>query len=61
MDGEIWRGCVSIESNIHIGIVVDRQTIPSGRNKIVHNIGLGQNLADCLFDWDIIGHYRYDE
>jgi predicted chitinase len=26
MDGEIWRGCVSIESNRHIDIVVDRQT-----------------------------------
>lgn len=43
----------------HIGIVVDRQTILSKRNKIVHNIGFGQNLADCLFDWNIIGHYRY--
>ncbi len=42
----------------HIGIVVDRQT-RTGCNKIVHNIGFGQNLADCLFDWKIIGHYRY--
>jgi uncharacterized protein YijF (DUF1287 family) len=45
----------------HIGIVVDKRTMNSGRNKIVHNIGYGQNLADCLFDWDIIGHYRYGE
>jgi uncharacterized protein YijF (DUF1287 family) len=44
----------------HIGIVVDRQTVISERNKIVHNIGYGQNLAECLFDWDIIGHYRYE-
>ncbi len=42
----------------HIGIVVERHT-RSGRPKIVHNIGYGQNLADCLFDWEIIGHYRY--
>ena len=42
----------------HIGIVVERHT-RSGRPKIVHNIGYGQNLADCLFDWKIIGHYRY--
>jgi uncharacterized protein YijF (DUF1287 family) len=43
----------------HIGIVVDRQASRSKRNKIVHNIGFGQNLADCLFDYKIIGHYRY--
>ncbi len=45
----------------HIGIVVDRQAVLSKRPKIVHNIGFGQNLADCLFDWKIIGHYRYGE
>ncbi len=43
----------------HIGIVV-RKTSPDGRrNLIVHNIGGGQVLADCLFDFEIIGHYRY--
>jgi uncharacterized protein YijF (DUF1287 family) len=26
---------------------------------IVHNIGAGQVLADCLFNYKIIGHYRY--
>jgi hypothetical protein len=25
----------------------------------VHNIGGGQVLADCLFEFKIIGHYRY--
>ena len=45
----------------HIGIVVDRQAAFSGRPMIVHNIGFGQNRADCLFDWEIIGHYRYGE
>ncbi|MFA9388565.1 MAG: DUF1287 domain-containing protein [Prolixibacteraceae bacterium] len=25
----------------------------------VHNIGAGQVLEDCLFDFKIIGHYRY--
>jgi len=26
---------------------------------VVHNIGQGQVLADCLFEYKIIGHYRY--
>lgn len=43
----------------HIGIVVDKKSIDGKRNLIVHNIGGGQVLADCLFDYKIIGHYRY--
>jgi uncharacterized protein len=43
----------------HIGIVV----LPKGQINntplIVHNIGNGQELSDCLFSWKIIGHYRY--
>ena len=30
------------------------------RNLIVHNIGTGQAIQDCLFDFKIIGHYRYE-
>jgi uncharacterized protein YijF (DUF1287 family) len=42
----------------HIGIVVDRKG--SGeRFMIVHNIGRGPQMEDVLFDWKIIGHYRY--
>lgn len=43
----------------HIGIVVDRVSDYSKRNLIVHNIGGGQVLADCLFNYKIIGHYRF--
>jgi len=43
----------------HIGIVVDKKTLFGDRYKIVHNIGYGQILEDCLFDYKIIGHYRY--
>lgn len=42
----------------HIGIVVDSKS-PSGRYRIVHNIGQGPHLEDVLFSWKIIGHYRY--
>ncbi len=42
----------------HIGIVVNKKGT-SGNYMIVHNIGTGQNLEDCLFDYTIDGHYRY--
>lgn len=43
----------------HIGIVVNRKSADNKRFMIVHNIGGGQVLADCLFSYTIIGHYRY--
>jgi uncharacterized protein YijF (DUF1287 family) len=43
----------------HIGIVVNRRSTDDERYLIVHNIGGGQVLADCLFDFEVIGHYQY--
>lgn len=43
----------------HIGIVSNIKSAAGLRYKIVHNIGAGQVLEDCIFDWDIIGHYQY--
>ena len=43
----------------HIGIVVGKISPQSGRYLIVHNIGQGPQMEDVLFDWKIIGHYRY--
>lgn len=43
----------------HIGIVVHQKALNSNRYKVVHNIGSGQVLEDCLFQYKIIGHYRY--
>jgi len=43
----------------HIGIVVNKKSIDKKRFLISHNIGAGQVLEDCLFDFKIIGHYRY--
>lgn len=42
----------------HIGLVVDRRGA-GGRPWMVHNIGAGPKLQDVLFDWRIIGHFRY--
>ncbi len=43
----------------HIGIVSARRSADGKRYQIVHNIGAGQVLEDCLFSYKIIGHYRY--
>jgi hypothetical protein len=45
----------------HIGIVVNRKSIDGKRYQIVHNIGRGQMMEDCLLDFKIIGHYRYQK
>lgn len=42
----------------HIGLVVDQKGL-SGRYMVVHNIGRGPQMEDVLFDWKVIGHYRY--
>ena len=45
----------------HIGLVVNKRSTDGRRYLIVHNIGGGQVLADCLFDYKIIGHYSYEK
>lgn len=45
----------------HIGIVVNRKSEDGERKLILHNIGKGQVLADCLFEYTIIGHYYYEQ
>ncbi len=43
----------------HIGIVSNKKSSDGKRNLIIHNIGTGQVLEDCLFTYKIIGHYNY--
>jgi len=45
----------------HIGLVVNKKSADGTRYLIVHNIGGGQILADCLFDFKIIGHYTFEK
>ena len=45
----------------HIGVVIDRLSNYSDRYLIVHNIGSGQVVEDILFNYKIIGHYRFRE
>ena len=43
----------------HIGIVTNRKTADGKRNLIVHNVGNGQVMEDCLFRYKIVGHFKY--
>jgi len=45
----------------HIGIVSKKKSADGMRPLIIHNIGAGQVLEDCLFNYKIIGHYRYGQ
>ena len=44
----------------HIGIVTHLKSEDGKRNLIVHNVGGGQVLQDCLFSYEIVGHYRFE-
>jgi|SRR5688572_26057533 len=44
---------------VHIGIVIDEKSTDGERPLIVHNIGRGQEISDCLFSFALLGHYRY--
>jgi uncharacterized protein YijF (DUF1287 family) len=43
----------------HIGVVVERRSQRWEGYQVVHNIGAGQVVEDCLFDYRIIGHYVF--
>ncbi len=45
----------------HIGIVSRKKSQDGQRYLIIHNIGAGQVFEDCLFNYRIIGHYRYEK
>jgi uncharacterized protein len=44
----------------HIGIVINQKSSDKKRPLIVHNIGAGQEVSDCLFQYRITGHFRYE-
>jgi uncharacterized protein YijF (DUF1287 family) len=45
----------------HIGIVSRKKSNDGQRYLMIHNIGGGQVLEDCLFSYKIIGHYQYEK
>ncbi len=53
-----WR---LLGGQTHIGLVSKEKSVDGKRYLMVHNIGAGQVLEDCLFDFKIIGHYQYQK
>lgn len=52
--------CWNLGGNVsHIGLVINKKSEDGKRYLIVHNIGGGQVIEDCLFAWKVIGHYQY--
>lgn len=45
----------------HIGIITNKKSPDGKRPMIVHNVGNGQLLEDCLFDYEIVGHFKYQK
>ncbi len=43
----------------HIGIVAKEKSRDGHRHLVIHNIGRGPRQEDCLLDFPITGHYRY--
>ena len=43
----------------HIGIVINKKSSDNNRYLVVHNIGNGQEISDCLFSFKITGHYTF--
>lgn len=43
----------------HIGLISNIYSEETKRHLIIHNIGGGAHSEDRIFDWKIIGHYRY--
>ncbi len=45
----------------HIGVLVNQYASDGNRPMVVHNIGNGQEISDCLFSFKITGHYFYQK
>lgn len=43
----------------HIGIVTNKKSTDGKRPLLVHNVGGGQVLEDCLFNYAVVGHFSY--
>jgi uncharacterized protein len=56
--GEIVTWMIN-EKLPHIGIITNKKSSDGQRRLIVHNVGYGQVLEDCLFSYKIVGHFKY--
>lgn len=57
--GDVVAWDLDGKGTTHIGIVSNSYNETTKRFLIIHNIGGGAKAEDVIFDWKIIGHYRY--
>lgn len=57
--GDVVAWHLDNRGTTHIGLVSNIWNEKTKRYSIIHNIGGGTNAEDVLFDWKIVGHYRY--
>ncbi|MEZ5307101.1 MAG: DUF1287 domain-containing protein [Pyrinomonadaceae bacterium] len=57
--GDIVAWDINGKGMTHIGVVSNIWNKTEARYLVIHNIGNGVHLEDRLFDWTLIGHYRY--
>lgn len=57
--GDIVAWDLNGKGMTHIGLVSNEYNETTKRFSIIHNIGGGATMEDVVFDWKIIGHYRY--
>ena len=43
----------------HIGILINQKSKDKKRYLVVHNVGRGQEISDCLFAYTMTGHFVY--
>lgn len=56
--GDIVTSLIPPQNLPHIMIVSSRRDRATGRPYVIHNIGLGTQETDTLFDYPLTGHYR---
>lgn len=55
-DVVVWQ----VGSDRHIGVIVPGPGDRASERWVVHNLNRGPVWEDCLFDFEVVGHYRYD-
>jgi uncharacterized protein YijF (DUF1287 family) len=57
--GDVVAWDLDGKGTTHIGLVSNFYDAATKRYLIIHNIGGGTRAEDVIFDWKIIGHFRY--
>ena len=57
--GDVVAWDLDGKGTTHIGLVSNFYGAATKRYLIIHNIGGGTRAEDVIFDWKIIGHFRY--